>query len=343
MVKFNSQNGNAITVTTRKLEIGTNDMKKNSSNLQVLSDNEGWLMFKEIANPLPELEEIGRDIVKKCSGLPLLVRVIGSMLRDDSDEDNWLPVKASMVQGEEERHSHEKEELIQLWMALGLLQVDGTRNNNMKDVGNDIFKILISNSLFQDVEMDEYGYVSSCKMHDLVHDLSIHVSGYSKSNFKLRSKKSSTTDAANKEKSKQQPSAPNSNAYRKKSSQGQRGKAPPRQVYRPTGKTVQSSFENTYNLPKKTADNQTEQNLFLLINNKKTSQHIQISSDPSTSTASHDSQLRVDSSHQSELCTQEEASQPRFRPPSLSICIHDDIGSTYVSLWLSRLNRHVKQ
>ncbi|GJZ29734.1 hypothetical protein Tco_0574381 [Tanacetum coccineum] len=122
--------------------------------------------------------------------------------------------------------------------------------------------------------------------------------GYSKSNFKLRSKKSSTTDAANKEKSKQQPSAPNSNAYRKKSSQGQRGKAPPRQVYRPTGKTVQSSFENTYNLPKKTADNQTEQNLFLLINNKKTSQHIQISADPSTSTASHDSQLRVDSSHQ---------------------------------------------
>lgn len=32
----------------------------------------------------------------------------------------------------------------------------------------------------------------------------------------------------------------------------------------------------------KTADNQTEQNLFLLINNKKTSQHIQISADPST-------------------------------------------------------------
>ena len=40
------------------------------------------------------------------------------------------------------------------------------------------------------------------------------------------------------------------------------------------GKTAQSSFENTYNLPKKTMDNQTEQNLFLLINNKKTSQYI---------------------------------------------------------------------
>ncbi|GJZ01872.1 hypothetical protein Tco_0519833 [Tanacetum coccineum] len=79
---------------------------------------------------------------------------------------------------------------------------------------------------------------------------------------------------------------------------GQQGKAPPRQVYRPKSKTVQSSFENTYNLPKKTANNQTEHNLFLLINNKKTSQHIQICANPSTSTAFHDSQLRVDSSHQ---------------------------------------------
>lgn len=91
--------------------------------------------------------------------------------------------------------------------------------------------------------------------------------GHAKSNCKLRSKKSSTTDAAKKEKSNQQPSAPNSNAYRKKSAQGQGANlwADPRKVYRPTGKTIQSSFENTYNLPNKTADNQTEQNLFLLI------------------------------------------------------------------------------
>jgi len=40
----------------------------------------------------------------------------------------------------------------------------------------------------------------------------------------------------------------------------------------------------------------SRQNLFSF--NKETSQHIQVSADPSTSTASHDSQLRVDSSHQ---------------------------------------------
>ncbi|PWA37303.1 LRR and NB-ARC domains-containing disease resistance protein [Artemisia annua] len=210
VVNMNSQNGNAIIVTTRKLEIGTNYMKKNSLTLQGLSDDEGWIMFKERANPLPELEEIGRDVVKKCHGLPLLVKVIGSMLQNYSgDKDKWLSVQESMVWGEEEGDMvlsilklsfdnlpnsiskqcfaycsifekdtvMKKEELIQLWMALGLLQADGTRNSNMEDVGNDIFKILVSNSLFQDVEMDEYGYVYSCKMHDLVHDLSLHISG----------------------------------------------------------------------------------------------------------------------------------------------------------------------
>ncbi|PWA71780.1 hypothetical protein CTI12_AA277270 [Artemisia annua] len=47
-----------------------------------LSDDEGWSMFKERTKPLPELEAIGCDIVKKCCSLPLLVKIIGSMLQN---------------------------------------------------------------------------------------------------------------------------------------------------------------------------------------------------------------------------------------------------------------------
>ena len=43
-------------------------------------------------------------------------------------------------------------------------------------MGNDIFQILFSNSLFQDVERDEYGHITHCNMHDLVHDLSLSLS-----------------------------------------------------------------------------------------------------------------------------------------------------------------------
>ena len=73
-----------IIVTTRKLEIGAIDMTKDSCTLKGLSDDEGWFMFKERAKPLAELEEIGHDMVKKCRGLPFLVKIIGSMLQNYS-------------------------------------------------------------------------------------------------------------------------------------------------------------------------------------------------------------------------------------------------------------------
>ncbi|KAK1375682.1 hypothetical protein POM88_031875 [Heracleum sosnowskyi] len=71
------------------------------------------------------------------------------------------------------------------------------------------------------------------------------------------------TDAANKEKSNQQPSAPNSNASRKKSAQGHKEEKLPH--VKSTGQRATPSnhpFDNTYSLPNNTADNQTERNLF---------------------------------------------------------------------------------
>ncbi|KAL7613508.1 hypothetical protein Lser_V15G05578 [Lactuca serriola] len=61
-------------------------------------------------------------------------------------------------------------------MALGLVQGDEEKDKAVEDVGNDIFRILVSNSLFQDVERDEYGQITLCSMHDLVHDLSLSLS-----------------------------------------------------------------------------------------------------------------------------------------------------------------------
>ncbi|CAI9270931.1 unnamed protein product [Lactuca saligna] len=214
MINVKSQIGSGVLVTTRKLDIGTKAMVMNSCPLKGLSNDDCWNIFKERVflagqSPQPELEEIGRDIAKKCSGLPLLLNVIGGMLQNYSDPEKWLAIKNSKVwdlEDERERVQKslelsfdnlpnsmakqcftycsifkkdkvmERDELVRLWMALGFVQADEEKDKAVEDVGNDIFRILVSNSLFQDVERDEYGNISHCSMHDLVHDLSLTLS-----------------------------------------------------------------------------------------------------------------------------------------------------------------------
>nr|XP_011468681.1 PREDICTED: putative disease resistance protein At3g14460 [Fragaria vesca subsp. vesca] len=72
----------------------------------------------------------------------------------------------------------EKDDLIQLWMAMGLLEYPSLNESReaMEDIGNAYFNTLLGNSLFQDVTKDKYGSITHCKMHDLVHDLAENVS-----------------------------------------------------------------------------------------------------------------------------------------------------------------------
>ncbi|XP_023728242.1 putative disease resistance protein RGA4 [Lactuca sativa] len=215
MMMIKSKIGSGVIVTTRKLDIGTKAMTMDSCPLKGLSDDHCWNIFKERAflagqSPPPELEKIGHDIVKKCRGLPLLVKVVGGVLQNYNDPKKWLAIRNSKVwdlEDETERVQKslelsldnlprrsiakqcfascsifkkdkvmKREELVQLWMALGLVQADEEKNKEMEDVGNDIFQNLVNNSLFQVVDRDEYGHITRCSMHDLVHDLSLSLS-----------------------------------------------------------------------------------------------------------------------------------------------------------------------
>ncbi|KAL6139855.1 hypothetical protein ACLB2K_058156 [Fragaria x ananassa] len=69
----------------------------------------------------------------------------------------------------------ERDNLIQLWMAQGLLQTSSVENHHeMELTGEVYFNILLNNSLFQ--EVIEGGTVTKYTMHDLVHDLAEKVS-----------------------------------------------------------------------------------------------------------------------------------------------------------------------
>lgn len=206
--------GNKIVVTTRSTRVASVIKTHPTYNLEGLTAGGCWSMFKERAfgpggaSMTPELMDIGFEIAKKCSGVPLAAKLIGSMMRSKERHD-WVSIKDQGfwgLGGEEDGVSRilklsfdhlpssflkqcfsycsifpkdcdiDKEQLIQLWMAVGFLQTNHKISKSMEDIGEEFFRFLVQSSLLQDVKKDSYNHLTGCRMHDLVHDLSLSVS-----------------------------------------------------------------------------------------------------------------------------------------------------------------------
>ncbi|XP_038979607.1 putative disease resistance protein RGA4 isoform X2 [Phoenix dactylifera] len=171
-----------------------------------LSPEQSWSLFRHYAFRGRNLEEqvrltdMGKQIVEKCSGLPLAVKSIGSLLRYTADEDSWMDVMQSDVWEIDENNEilpalrlsysrmpahlkpcfvycsmfpkdyvFDKDELVRLWMAQGYIQTSrGTRR--LEDIGNEYFIDLQRRSFFD-------SHWSNFKMHDMIHDLAKSIAG----------------------------------------------------------------------------------------------------------------------------------------------------------------------
>jgi len=188
--------------------------------LSELSDSYCWELFRSRAFGANEVEPeelvfIGKEIVKKCRGVPLAAKALGGLLRFKREEKEWLNVKEnnlwSLPQDEDSimptlRLSYlnlpiklrpcfaycaifpkdkiiEKQYLIELWMANGF--ISSSEILEAEDVGEGVWNEFYWRSFFQDIETDEYGKVKSFKIHDLVHDLAQFVA----TNVSLQKKK----------------------------------------------------------------------------------------------------------------------------------------------------------
>ncbi|XP_060961081.1 putative disease resistance RPP13-like protein 1 [Cannabis sativa] len=94
MKPFNgAARGSRIIVTTRNGKVANVVRTVDIHHLRELSEDECWALFvkhtssgnsrKFIENP--KLERIGREIAKKCNGLPLAAKVLGGLLRSTFD------------------------------------------------------------------------------------------------------------------------------------------------------------------------------------------------------------------------------------------------------------------
>ncbi|CAN6582764.1 unnamed protein product [Malus baccata var. baccata] len=160
--------GSKILVTTRKHEVV--DMmraKYEMINLGGLSEEYCLSIFNRIVFDDTEVEEskafeeISRDIVKKCKGLPLAAKALGSLMYNKKTRREWLDVLNN--------YEFERDELINLWMAHDYLNSKGNKDEG--EVGQAIFDNLVARSFFQDLRKNSFsGKIIGCKMHDIVHD-----------------------------------------------------------------------------------------------------------------------------------------------------------------------------
>ncbi|CDP17161.1 unnamed protein product [Coffea canephora] len=152
-----------------------------------------------------KLEQIGKEIAKKCKGLPLAAKTLGSVLHSKCDEKDWNSILESAFWDLEQdkndiipslalsyyhlpahlkkcfaycsifpqNHEFEVDDLILLWIAEGFVEPNGERR--LEDIGKDYFKDLLRRSLFQCLS-GNHNSPEICKMHDLIHSMAQSVS-----------------------------------------------------------------------------------------------------------------------------------------------------------------------
>ncbi|XP_048422949.1 putative disease resistance protein RGA3 isoform X2 [Pyrus x bretschneideri] len=205
--RLNSAPGSITIVTTRSEKVASITGTMPKCDLELLSKEDCWSILKGEALPNgngrsldSDQEGIGRAIAEKCAGVPLVAKVLGSLMRSENSRREWSSILESKIwelPNEDQKimsvlklsfdnltpsslkqcfaycsmfvkdFEIKKDDLVQLWMAQGYLH--SSPNISMEDIGNEYFNILLQNSLFQDAR-EEYG-ITICKMHDLVHDL----------------------------------------------------------------------------------------------------------------------------------------------------------------------------
>ncbi|PON96543.1 NB-ARC domain, LRR domain containing protein [Trema orientale] len=220
----NGVNGSRVLVTTRSTIVAGITGTVNPYQLGILDEDRSWSLFKRMAfkhGQEPKNSDkvnIGMEIVKRCGGIPLAIRTIGSMLRFKNSDSEWFLVNKefSNVSQQIKRNdilptlklsydhlpSHLKRcfaycrlfpkdshigvpTLVELWIAQGFFELSDSSYQCLEDVGYRCFTELLERSFFQEVKLNDYGTIMGCKMHDLMHDLAILVAGTECANLDL--------------------------------------------------------------------------------------------------------------------------------------------------------------
>ncbi|XWS57098.1 hypothetical protein CRYUN_Cryun09bG0142300 [Craigia yunnanensis] len=209
--------GSKIIVTTRHCNVAAMMGNVPAYHLQALPYDGCLSLFAQHAlgksnfNAHPNVKEVGVEIVKRCKGLPLAAKTLGGLLRGKRNCDEWDDILKSKLWDLPEEgngilpalrlsyhhlpshlkrcfaycaifpkgYEFDKDELIFLWMAEGLVLQQPKGMKQMEDLGHEYFHDLLARAIFQQASNKESRFV----MHDLINDLAQFVAGETCYNF----------------------------------------------------------------------------------------------------------------------------------------------------------------
>ncbi|XP_022932629.1 disease resistance protein RGA2-like isoform X2 [Cucurbita moschata] len=212
LVKINQKVGSAIVVTTRSGKVAEIMETDYIHHLRQLPDDDCWALFQKcvFGSDIPIIPDVIRgQLVKKFGGIPLVVKVLGGMVKSCKNDEELQSTLENLVRIELPKEDlilftiklsvdrlpssslkqcfaycsnfppdfhFYKEALVRMWIAQGFIQLPNECNVTMEDIGERYFDTLLSRSLFQDVEKDYRGKIEYCKMHDHIHEVACAIS-----------------------------------------------------------------------------------------------------------------------------------------------------------------------
>ncbi|XP_058089195.1 disease resistance RPP13-like protein 4 [Magnolia sinica] len=208
--------GSCVIVTSRNKKVvqsmGATDMCIH--HLQVLSEEDSWCLFSKVAFARnggkctnPDLEVLGKEIVKGCGGLPLAINIVGGMMLGKGDSiHEWKQISKHLKQeleiskkdemiistlelSYEELPTHLKTcflclaslpedyeipvaYMVELWIGEGF--VWGRNEKTAFEIGEECLAELFNRFLILGGNKDVFeSRFTHCKMHDIVRDMVI--------------------------------------------------------------------------------------------------------------------------------------------------------------------------
>uniref|UniRef100_M0YYR1 Uncharacterized protein n=1 Tax=Hordeum vulgare subsp. vulgare TaxID=112509 RepID=M0YYR1_HORVV len=212
-VLINNDKGSRLMITTREGGVAALASRGHTLTLEPLPEDKAWDLFCRKAFPRDtnhecpaELNPLSEQIVSKCKGLPLVIVLVGSLLRArEKTVEEWRRINAQLswelINNSRldhirnvlhlsfiylpthlkcgflycslfsEDYCFKRKQLIRLWTAEGFIEERG--ESTLEEVAEGCLKELIDRNMLQPVKRNSFGRMKEFKMHDILRELAL--------------------------------------------------------------------------------------------------------------------------------------------------------------------------